>query len=161
MDALEAIKKRRSVRSFTGDPVPREHLEIIVDAARLAPSGNNQQPWEFIIITSQQTIQNLKVAAPWIDKAGAVIAVLLNPASRWWLEDGAAAVENMLIAATSLGYGSCWLEGYTLQHEYEFKALLNIPENLRLLTLVPIGIPVKWPEKEKRSLDEVIHWEKF
>jgi nitroreductase len=159
MDAFDAIKKRRSVRYFTGEPVPREHLEMIVDAGRLAPSGNNRQPWEFIIITDREMISNLKVAAQWMEEAGAIIAVVLDPRSRWWIEDGAAAVENMLIAATALGYGSCWLEGYTLQREYEFKALLNVPEDMRLFTLVPIGMAVEWPTKEKRNLAEVIHWE--
>jgi nitroreductase len=159
MDAFDAIKKRRSVRNFTGEPVPREHLEMIVDAGRLAPSGNNRQPWEFIIITDREMISNLKVAAQWMDEAGAIIAVVLDPRSRWWIEDGAAAVENMLIAATALGYGSCWLEGYTLQREYGFKALLNVPEDMRLFTLVPIGVSVEWPTKEKRNLAEVIHWE--
>ena len=161
MDVFEAIKKRRSVRNFTGDPIPKEHLEMIVDAGRLAASGNNRQPWEFIIITNQETINDLKVAAQWVEKAGAIIAVVLNPESRWWIEDGAAAVENILIAATALGYGSCWLEGYTLQREYEFKNLLNVPENQRLLTLVPLGVPTEWPEKEKRSLEDVIHWETY
>jgi len=161
MDALEAIKKRRSVRKFTGEKIPKEHLEIIVDAGRLAASGNNQQPWEFIIITDTEMINELKVAAQWMENAGAIIAVVLNPESRWWIEDGAAAVENILIAATALGYGSCWLEGYTLQREYEFKGLLNVPEKYRLLTLVPIGVPVEWPVKEKRNLKDIIHWEIF
>ena len=161
MDALEAIKKRRSVRKFTGETIPKEHLEKIVDAGRLAASGNNQQPWEFIIITNTEMINELKVAAQWMENAGAIIAVVLNPESRWWIEDGAAAVENILIAATALGYGSCWLEGYTLQREYEFKSLLNVPEQYRLLTLVPIGVPVEWPVKEKRNLKDIIHWEIF
>lgn len=161
MEALEAIRKRRSVRSFTGDPIPKEDLLTIVDAGRLAPSGNNRQPWEFIIVTDPAMINQLKVAAEWMENAGAIIAVVMDPSSRWWIEDGAAAVENMLIAATALGYGSCWLEGYTLQREYEFKVLLNIPEHLRLMTLVPIGVPTEWPVKEKRPLEEVVHWETF
>lgn len=161
MEALEAIRKRRSVRNFTGDPIPKEDLLTIVDAGRLAPSGNNRQPWEFIIVTDPAMINQLKVAAEWMENAGAIIAVVMDPSSRWWIEDGAAAVENMLIAATALGYGSCWLEGYTLQREYEFKILLNIPEHLRLMTLVPIGVPIEWPVKEKRPLEEVVHWETF
>jgi nitroreductase len=111
MEALEAIRKRRSVREYTGDPVPREALETIVDAGRLAPSGNNRQPWEFIAVTDREIINELKGAAHWLEKVGAVIGVVLDPTSRWWVEDGAAAVENMLIASTALGYGSCWLEG--------------------------------------------------
>ena len=161
MDALEAIRKRRSVRKYTGEPIPREDLEKIVDAGRLAATGSNKQPWDFIVITNRETINKLKVAARWMDKAAAIIAVVMDPSSRWWVEDGSAAVENMLIASTALGYGSCWLEGYTLPHEEEFKALLGVPEEKRLLTLVPIGVPAEWPSKEKKPLNAVLHWEKW
>ena len=161
MDALEAIRKRRSVRKYTGDPIPREDLEKIVDAGRLAASGSNQQPWDFIVVTDRGMIDQLKVAAQWMEKAAAIIAVVMDSSSRWWIEDGSAAVENMLIASTALGYGSCWLEGYTLPREEEFKALLDIPKEKRLLTLVPIGVPAEWPTKEKKPLEEVIHWEKY
>lgn len=161
MDALEAIRKRRSVRNYTGDPIPRADLETIVDAGRLAASGYNRQPWDFIVVTDRAMIEKLKIAAQWMEKAGAIIAVVLDPTTKYWLEDGSAAVENMLIAATALGYGSCWLEGYTLPLEKEFKALLGVPEEKRLLTLVPIGVPVEWPTKEKKPLEQVLHWEKF
>jgi nitroreductase len=161
MDALEAIRKRRSIRKYTGDSIPRRDLEKIVDAGRLAASGSNQQPWEFIVVTDREMIDKLKVASLWMEKAGAIIAVVMDPSSRWWVEDGAAAVENMLIASTALGYGSCWLEGYTVPREEEFKTLLGIPKDKRLLTLVPIGVPVEWPLKEKKPLDEVLHWERY
>jgi len=161
MDALEAIRKRRSVRDYTGEAIPREHLEKIVDAGRLAATGSNRQPWDFIIVTEREMIEELKVASQWMENAGAIIAVVMDPSSRWWVEDGAAAVENMLIASTALGYGSCWLEGYTLPREEEFKKLLDVPKDRRLLTLVPIGVPVGWPTVEKKPLKEVLHWEKF
>jgi len=161
MNALEAIRKRRSVREYTGEAVSREDLEKIVDAGRLAATGSNIQPWDFIIVTDREMIEQLKVAAKWMGKAGAIIAVVMDPSSRWWVEDGAAAVENMLIASTALGYGSCWLEGYTLLREEEFKALLEVPDDKRLLTLVPIGVPVGWPTREKKALEDVLHWEKW
>ena len=160
MDALEAIRKRRSVREYTGEAIPRADLEKIVDAGRLAATGSNLQPWDFIIVTDREVIEQLKVASKWMEKAGAIIAVVMDPSSRWWVEDGAAAVENMLIASTALGYGSCWLEGYTLPREEEFKNLLKIPVDKRLLTLVPIGVPVGWPTREKKALKDVLHWEK-
>ena len=106
-------------------------------------------------------IEQLKVASLWMEKAAAIIAVVLDPSSRWWREDGSAAVENMLIAATALGYGACWLQGYTIPREEESKALLGIPREKRLLTLVPIGVPVQWPAKDKKPLAEVIHWERY
>jgi len=161
MDTLEAIRKRRSIRKFTGEPVSREHLEQIVDAGRLAATGYNHQPWDFIVITQKNKIDQLKTAASWMENAGAVIAVVLDPTTQYWIEDGSAAVENMLIAATALGYGSCWLEGYTQPNEEAFKLLLNIPQDKRLLTLVPIGVAVEWPEVEKKPLKEVLHWETF
>ena len=161
MDALEAIRKRRSVRDYTGEPIPRKDLETIVDAGRLAASGHNKQPWDFVVVTGRDMIEQLKVASLWMEKAGAIIAVVVDPSSRWWREDGSAAVENMLIAATALGYGSCWLQGYTMPREEEFKALLQIPADKRLLTLVPIGVPAQWPTAEKKSLAEVIHWDHY
>ena len=85
----------------------------------------------------------------------------LDPSSEFWLEDGAAAIENMLIASTARGYGSCWLEGDTLPLEEKFKTWLNVPEEKRLLTLIPIGVPVEWPTREKKALEEVIHWERY
>jgi nitroreductase len=161
MDALEAIRKRRSVREYTGDPIPRDDLEAIVDAGRLAASGDNTQPWDFVVVTERDTIEQLKVASLWMEKAGAIIAVVMDPSSRWWREDGSAAVGNMLISATALGYGSCWLQGYTMLHEEEFKTLLRIPEEKRLFTLVPIGVPVQWPTIEKKALEDIIHWERY
>ena len=161
MEALEAIRKRRSVRQYTGESIPRQDLETIIDAGRLAATGHNQQPWDFIVVTDRAMINRLKIAAQWMDQAAAIIAVVMDPSSRWWVEDGAAAVENMLIASTALGYGSCWLEGYTVPLEEQFKTLLSVPKEKRLLTLVPIGVPVGWPTQQKKPLEEVIHWERY
>jgi nitroreductase len=161
MDALDAISKRRSVRRFTSALVPKEDLEIIVDAARLAANGSNRQMWDFVVITERAMIEQFKSAGPWIAQAPAVIAVVLDPSTRWWVEDGAAAIENMLIAATALGYGSCWVEGDALPREAQYKELLGIPENKRLMALIPIGVATDWPVREKKSLEQVIHWEKY
>ena len=159
MDALEAIQKRRSVRKFKGDAIPREDLEKIVDAARLAATGSNRQPWDFVVVTDREMIDKLTVVGKWMDKAGAIIVVVLDPYSRWWVEDGAAAIENMLIASTALGYGSCWVEGDSLPKEEEFKRLLGVPKGKRLLALVPVGVPVDWPTIDKRPLESVLHWQ--
>jgi len=162
MDTFEVIKKRRSVRNYTGEAIPKEKLEKIVDAGRWAPSGYNRQPWDFIIVTNREMIENLKIAANWMENAAAIIVVILDPkVSKFWLEDGAAAIENILLAATALGYGACWLQGYTEPREETFKEFLGVPPHKRLLTLIPIGVPVNWPEKEKKSLGEVLHWEKY
>jgi len=103
----------------------------------------------------------LKVASQWMDKAAAIIAVVMDPSSRWWVEDASAAVENILLASVALGYGACWLEGYTLPREEEFKELLGIPKSKRLITLVPVGVPAENPAVDKKSLNEILHWERY
>lgn len=161
MDTLETIKKRRSVRNYTGAPIPREDLKQIINAGRLSASGSNKQPWNFIVITDKSIIKRLSKAADWSEKAGAMIAVVMDPSSKYWIEDGSAAIENMLLAATALGYGTCWLQGNIRPHDAEFKLLLNIPEYLNLLAIITVGIAVEWPTKDKKSLEEVLHWETF
>ncbi len=162
MDIFEAIHKRRSIRSFTGAPVPRPDLEKIVDAGRLAASGHNCQPWDFIVITEPAVIERLgNVVRTWMAQAGAIIAIVLDPSTRYWLEDGSAAAQNMLLASTGLGYGSCWVEGGVIPVEEELKELLGVPPDRRLLIVVAVGVPAEWPSKEKKSLEEVLHWERF
>ncbi|MEZ0396457.1 MAG: nitroreductase family protein [Anaerolineales bacterium] len=161
METLEAIRKRRSIRKYKPDPIPRQHLETIVDAGRLAATGSNRQPWDFIVVQERATIARFKSAGGWIESAPAVIAVVLDPSSRWWVEDGAAAIENMLLACTALGYGSCWVEGDALPREEEFKRLLGVPPEKRLMALVPVGVPDESPTREKKPLEQVIHWEKY
>ena len=160
MEALEAIRTRRSIRRYTGEPIPRGDLEKIVDAGRLAATGHNRQPWDFIVVTEPARLEKLRLR-PWMDKAAAVIVVVLDREAPYWQEDGSAAVQNMLVAATALGYGSCWLQGQTTPHNDAVKSLLNIPADKHLMTLVPLGVPAEAPEKEKKSLAEVIHWESY
>ena len=161
MDALEAIRTRRSIRRYKNAVIPKNDLETIVDAGRLAATGSNRQPWDFIIVTEKPVIINFKVSGAWIEEASAVIVVVMDPRSRWWIEDGAAAIENMLLASTALGYGSCWVEGDALPHEEMIKSLLGIPSDRRVMALVPIGLPAETPQPKKKSLGEILHWEKF
>ena len=70
-------------------------------------------------------------------------------------------VACMLLASVALGYGACWLEGYTLPREEEFKELLGIPKSKRLITLVPVGVPAENPVVDKKPLDEILHWERY
>lgn len=161
MDTLEAIRKRRSIRRYTNDIVPQTDLETIVDAGRLAATGSNRQPWEFIVVTDRATIEQFTAAGAWIEMAPAVIVVVMDPASRWWVEDGAAAIENMLLAGTALGYGTCWVEGDALPREAQFKALLGVPDDKRIMALIPVGVPAEAPQVEKKPLADVLHWEKY
>jgi nitroreductase len=162
MDVMEAIRTRRTVRRYSGQPVPREHLEQIVDAGRLAATGNNKQPWAFIVVSEADVMARLRIPDDhWSALAGAFIAVVMDSESSWWVEDGAAAVQNMLLAAHALGYGACWLEGYTRRNADIFRAALKIPADRQLFTLLTVGVPAEQPVKEKKPLDEVIHWQTY
>ena len=161
MDALEVIRKRRSIRRYTEDVIPKADLETIVDAGRLAATGSNQQPWDFVIVTDRVMIARFQISGAWIATAAAVIVVVMDPGSRWWIEDGAAAIENMLLAGTALGYGTRWVEADALPREEQFKTLLGVPARKRVMALIPIGVAAETPSPEKRPLDQVIHWEKY
>ena len=161
MDTLETIRRRRSVRSFTTDEIPKEDLEKIVDAGRLAATGSNLQPWDFIVVTNKDMLEQFSRSGTWISQAAAVIVVIMDPVSRWWGEDGAAAIENMLLACTALGYGSCWVEGDAVPYEEKYRTLLEIPPEKRVMALLPIGKAAETPSPAKKPLDLVLHWEKY
>lgn len=161
MELFDAIRNRRTVRSFTGETIPRQDLEKIVDAGRLACTGRNLQPWDFIVVTRKETIDYFAQHTDWMGNAAAVIAIVADPFSRWWVEDAAAAAENMLLAITALGYGGCWLQGVTMEREADYKALLSIPMRLRLFTIIPVGVSTEITSKDKKPIEQVLHWEKY
>jgi nitroreductase len=161
MDVFEAIKNRRSIRRFTDGSVPKTDLEKIVDAGRLAATGSNRQPWDFIVVTEKTMIQQFTISGAWIAQAAAVIVVVMDPDSHWWIEDGSAAIQNMLLACTALGYGACWVEGDVLPHEDLFRSLLNIPLKRNVLAILPIGIASESPVPPKKPLEHVLHWDQY
>jgi nitroreductase len=165
MDPLEALRSRRSIRHFqSAAPVPREVILEIVDAGRLAPTANNIQPWEFVIVQDPKTrmaISDLTDYGKFIAEAPVCIVVFCK-STKYALEDGGAATENLLVAATALGLGSCWVAGDKKRYAEAVRKLLGVPEGYRLVSLVCIGISAKpTPSLAKRSVEEVIHWERF
>ncbi|MHB8918302.1 MAG: nitroreductase family protein [Desulfocucumaceae bacterium] len=202
---MEAIRNRRTVREFQADPVPIEHIRLMVEAATLAPSGYNRQPWKFILIQDPQLKARMaqevrdKVAEieKWpsargkevrvkssvrgytvFDRAPVSIAVLtkeytalideiycekgLSFEERFILRGApgiqsvAAAIENMLLAATSLGYGTCWGTGCLVAKD-AMEKLLEVELPWRLLAVVSVGIPKVNPGMPRRkTVDEVL-----
>jgi len=163
VDLFEAIEKRRSVRSLTKVDISTEELEKIVDAGRCAPSGMNTQPREFIIITEQGIIEKISQAQSFIRNASALIAVVCEPnASKYWLEDMAASVENMLLAITALGYDSCWVEGTLLRMEKKAKEILGVPKQKRLMAVLPIGkASSSGSQAPKKPMSEVTFYNRY
>ena len=162
MDFFEVVKKRRSIRSYTGEKIPRSDLIKIIDAGRYAPSGFNRQGWYFIAITEKSMIESIaELTSSWVANTGAMIAVVMDPELPFLVHDASAATENILLAATALGYGSCWIEGTTRRVDRELKHLLLIPDLMQLQTIITLGVPTNWPQGEKKPLDEVLRWETY
>ena len=164
MDALTAITTRRSVRKFTSSPIAKNILETIVDAGRLAPTARNEQPWEFIVVTGRDLLKRIGETTDtgkFITDAGACIAVVCK-ASKYYLEDGCAATENILIAANALGVQSCWVAGDKKAYGQSILTILGVPPNHNLVSLLALGYADGEPKSYiKRGLDRVLHWEKF
>ena len=163
MEAIEVLKTRRSVRAYTRAPVPRKIIEDIVDCGRLAPTANNVQPWEFVVVTDPELLRRIAV----ITEYGKFIAdapvcvVVLSRDTKYYLEDGSAATENILLAARAHGLGSCWVAGDKKPYASEICRLVGAPRGCKLISLIPIGYPAESPEKSKRPLSDVLHWEKY
>ncbi len=163
MDAIEVIKTRRSIRSYEEKPVPKEILEDLIDCARLAPSGVNVQPCDFIVITDAET--RLKIAeiadyGKFIAQAGACILVCAKR-TKYYLEDGSAATQNILLAAKAHGLGSCWVAGDKKEYARKILDLVGAPDDYLLVSNIAVGYAAEEHHPRKRSLEEVIHWEKF
>ncbi len=165
MEALEALKSRRSVRQYADRQVEPELIKEIVDCGRLAATAINYQPWEFVVVTDEQKRQALAAFADhgkFIAQAPVCIVVFCDGQKKYFLEDSSAATQNILVAAAALGLGSCWVAGHKKAYAEQVAQLLNVPKNVSLVALISIGYPLKRGQMPpKRSLDEVLHWESF
>jgi nitroreductase len=166
METLEIIKKRRSIREYDDQPIPMMLLERIIDAGRFAATARNEQPWEFVVITDAATLAMIAQLAPngkFIAKAKVAVAVYCKD-THYYLEDGCAATQNILLAATDLGVGSCWIAGDKKTYIPQIDLLLKVPQGFKLVSLIALGYP-KDPAQllviDKRDLRQMIHWEKF
>ena len=165
MDILELIKTRRSIRKYKLDPIPEEEINKILEAGRWAPSASNRQPWRFIVLRSEETKGKLAETLTWggfLSQAPLGIAVVINPrASNHPVEDGAAATQNMLLEAHSLGLGACWIGAYGSVNEESAKDILNVPDDERLLSVIVIGRPAESPQSTRRKLDEITFSDRY
>lgn len=153
MNVFEAFKVRRSIRKYKPGTIPKEKLKMILDAARQAPSAGNRQPWRFIVVTDWERKRALAKAANnqmFIVDAGVIIVAVGIPeiSKRWFDKDPMIATEHMVLAATALGYGTCWIGDF---NEDEVKQLLKIPQEMNVITMLPIGIPDETPEPRSRK----------
>jgi nitroreductase len=165
MDVLEAIKGRRSIRKYTQEPVSGEQVAQILEAGRWAPSRGNSQAWKFIVLQNVQGLKDLAEAIPtgkFLAQAPLGIAVAIDPkGSKHPEQEGAAAVQNMLLAAHALGLGACWISVHGTECEERVRQLLQVPDEELLLSVVSIGHPAETPEKGRKGLDELTFTDRY
>jgi nitroreductase len=172
MELSEAIKKRRSIRAFKKRDVPKEIIEKLIDAANWAPSAGNIQPWEFVIIRKQDIKEDLVKAADqaFVEEAPVVIVVCANEKrssmgygvrgkTLYCIQDTAAAIQNILLTAHSLGLGSCWIGAF---NEDKTKKAVNAPEGIRPVAIIPVGYADETPsQRSRRPLNQIMYYENF
>ena len=159
---LEIIKSRRSTRAFAGDPIPYETLLLLLEAARWAPSGGNQQAWLFLVVQQAAGIQKIKFFSPGLSGQPAALLVLCADSTAEGdtiLMDLAMAAENVMLTATEHGLGSCAVRSFNRK---AVQTLLNLPSHLSPELITSLGYPAG-PARvsTRRALAEVVHWEHY
>jgi nitroreductase len=173
MEFFEAIKNRRSIRAYKNQDLTPEHLNQLIDTARLAPSAGNAQPWAFVVAKEQKTKQALAQAAfgqRWLEEASVVFVVCVDEQraedaygvrgkTLYAIQDTSAAIENILLAACAMGLGGCWMGAF---REEEIKKVINAPAHMRPVALIPVGYPAESPHaRSRRPATEVVFSESF
>ena len=155
MDVFEAVQKRHSIRAYDSTPIPDEKLKKILEAARLAPSAGNVQPWHFIVVTDVEKRKKLAQArfANFISQAPAVIVGCGDQRASpdWYFVDVSIAMQNMVLTATSEGLGTCWIGSFD---EDQVRGMLRIPEKFRVVALLTVG----YPRKRLDLLGKILHF---
>jgi nitroreductase len=163
----ELVNERRAIRKYKQFEIPDEDIKKILDAARLAPSAENSQPWRFIIVKGQESKELLARPSPqsFIVDANIIVVVLGDPsvsccpAATWTTRDPMIATDHLVLAATALGYGTCWIANYESRPKEwveEVKRALKIPEHMHIIVLVAIGVPDENPApRPRKTLQEI------
>jgi nitroreductase len=180
MELFEAIRQRRSIRSYTKEKVTDEEINVLLEAAIRAPSGGNRQTWRFVIIRKPETIEKMYKAASYstqhqtfVKKAPLMIVVCADSdiyrrsrlpyrergISLFCIQDTAAAVQNLLLAACALSLGACWVG---LFNEELVKETLKLPKSMRPVAIIPVGhTKSKAKPTPRKPLQDVVKYESY
>jgi len=169
MDYQKLIRTRRSIRGYRPDPVSEDILQKILDAARIAPTAANRQPFQLIVVTDPSTRARLKEVydRDWFWTAPVIIVGCVEEAKAWQRADGFNAAEvdlsivmdHLILAATDEGLGTCWICNFD---EPRLRQILGIPDDVRAIALTPLGFPAAEPRPfQRKPLEELVrreHW---
>jgi nitroreductase len=164
VDTLQTIFERRSIRKYKREPIPDEHLKQILEAGRQAPSAANRQPWHFVVVRDPEQRQCVAQACNgqmWMADAACILVALGLPAvsNKWHRVDVAIALENMVLAARSLGYGTCWIGAFDPE---KVKAVCQIPSEAEIVACTPLGVPDASPAaRERKPWEQVFSAERY
>jgi len=166
MELMEAIRARRSIRRFMEKPVDEEKILAVLESGRLAPSAKNMQDWRFIVVRDQATRQKLAVAAKdqqFVAQAPVVIAAcgtsnyIMTCGQPTYAIDVTIALDHMTLAAASLGLGTCWIGAF---YEDRAKKILGVPDDVRIVALMPLGYPAEEPlPRPRKEIGDIMAWE--
>ncbi|MCD6529852.1 nitroreductase family protein [Candidatus Bathyarchaeota archaeon] len=173
MEFYEVIRTRRSVRSYSPKPIPEDKLRRVLDAARVAPSGANRQPWKFIVVRNEDLKRKVAEACNhqmFISKAPVVIVACGRDigynrggymGSLSMVMDVTIAMTHLVLAARAEGLGTCWIGAFNNE---ELKKILEIPPEYNVVAITPLGYPKDeafTQSMNRKSLEEIVCYEKF
>jgi nitroreductase len=173
MQFLELAKKRFSVRNFKPKRVEEVKLKKIIEAARVAPSAVNYQPWHFVVLTDEMQREAVSSTynAQWIRSAPVIVAACGDHSKSWKRGDGkdhldidvAIAIDHMTLAAAELGLGTCWVCAFD---EEKCRLILGLPDSFEVIALIPLGYPDEEGDTKRfvvarKKLEEIVHWNSY
>lgn len=178
MEFIDVVKSRTSVREFSLKNVEEEKITYLLECARLAPSWMNKQCWRFIVIKNKETIEAVAKTSlinRWLRAAPVLVIACADPIEsgrqnsfEYYSVDVTIALEHLILAATDVGLGTCWVGDF---HEEKIKELLEIPKRIRVIALTPVGYPIGKPGvttglsktllrlTKRKTLDEIVHYD--
>jgi len=158
------IRSRHSVRKFKPDPLDERVIQDALECAALAPTARNVQPWIFVVVRDKNTLQSLAGLAlngSFIAGCAACFLVFCEKKEFYYLEDGCAATENLILALQAHGVASCWVAGDKKEYAESVRKLLDVPETYTLVSLVAAGIPAEVTIAPKKSLKKLVFFEQY
>jgi nitroreductase len=164
VDTLQTALQRRSVRRYKPEAIPAGHLRQILEAGRQAPSAGNRQPWHFVVVTDAEQKQRVAEACngqTWMAAAAHILVAVGLPqvSGKWYRVDVGIALENMVLAARSLGYGTCWIGAFSPERVRE---VCGLPAEAEVVACTPLGVPEAWPPaRDRKAWEQVFSSDRY